>query len=101
MSTPLPYETGKETDGLVFLAFETGTGTHYRPWHALKSFRLAQDGRVLCFEFADHLVEVTGENMGVIATLAAAMRVKLIRVGRANETCVQSIRLLPDTGPTE
>lgn len=86
---------------MVFLAFETSTGTHYRPWHGLKSFRLTQDGRVICFEYADHLVEVTGENLGCIAALAAGMRVKVIRVGAVNETIVRIIRLFPDTGPTE
>lgn len=96
MNIESPFEVVTESGGRAMLAFILPSGAFAWPWHSLKALRLSSQADTLFFDFAGHSVEVIGNNLGMLADLACAMRVKVIRTGRSEQGIISMIRILGD-----
>lgn len=87
----LPYEITPEGAGRPFLIIEVPNGHHAFPWHALRSLTLEPDAATLRLEFSTASIVIMGQNLLPIFDLAAAARLKCVRIGESPDLMIFAI----------
>ena len=93
-STPLPFETFDAGTNGGFITFELADETRALPLLSLQGLVLRDKSQLIVMEFAKLNAEIAGYNLAELYGLLTACKIKVLRVGSADGSKINALRLL-------